>query len=70
MILRMQKSTKVYILIPTKKPQDLINRGGYDSSENESENDDDNLLGKSDEDIDEEELAEVLDGEDCGITVS
>ena len=32
--------------------------------------DDEDLLGKADEDIDEKELAEVLDGEDLEITVS
>ena len=53
-----------------EKPPDLIDRGGYGNSDNESEDDDDNLLDNTDGDIDEEELAEVLDGEEFVITVS
>ena len=53
-----------------KKPPDLIDRGGYNNSENQSEDDDDNSLGKNDTDIDEEELTTVLHGEDFGTTVS
>ena len=44
-----------------KKPPDLIDRGGYKNSDNQSEDDGD---------IDEEELTTVLHGEDFGTTVS
>ena len=57
-----EKDYGLYSNSDDEKPLELIDCGGYDDSENKSEGNDDNLLGKTDEDIDEEELAEVLDG--------
>ena len=37
--------------IDDKEPSDLVSRGGYDSSNDESEDNDEDSLDKSDEDI-------------------